>query len=113
MDPYRDMNVKSNRNPENSTYFNNADQNHRVWGFVIFRCAYHSDRELMDFMHHLGKQIEKKLEFCNVRDILIRLSLTLVQDKSLHDVSIATIRGIFKEWIAAVNEEGQRDRFCV
>ncbi|KAI9823659.1 MAG: hypothetical protein M1826_007677 [Phylliscum demangeonii] len=120
----------SRRTPQRSTLFNEADSlerhldedGHRTWGFVIYRCTYGRDDEWTQFMDRLRLEIRQRLESSNGLDMMDRLQLTVVEDRSTWDgASTALVREHFKQWAATApqQEQGtgpglsQRYRYCV
>jgi hypothetical protein len=120
----------SRRTPQYSTHNNNADNieryleedGHRTWGFVIYRCTYDRDDDWGRFMEHFRDQIRRTLEIYNGLDMMDRLSVTVVEGRSVLDgASISVVREHFKQWAATApqQEQGtgpalsQRYRYCV
>jgi hypothetical protein len=120
----------SPRTPKYSTHNNNADNierylqedDHRTWGFVIYRCTYENDDDWDEFMERLRYQTRDSLEAYNGLDMMDSLSMTVFEDQSVFDGASTTIvREHFKQWAATApqQEQGtgpalsQRYRYCV
>ena len=75
--PRRRPTSPSLRQPEFSRYFNHADlierqlqeDNHRTWGFVIYRTMYNSDEDWAEFLKRLRFRMEENFDIFNGRDI--------------------------------------------
>jgi hypothetical protein len=107
--------VKSTRTPSLPTRYNGADEierylgydNHRVWGFVIFRCVYHSDEDWSILIERLREDARCSLASSGGLDLFDSLSLTVIEHKSLDGASTATVRDKFTEWILSTIQEEQ------
>jgi hypothetical protein len=124
------MEEKSQRTPQLSTQFNDADNierylrddSHRTWGFVIYRCTYESNEEWDEFMARLRFRIQDWLRHCNGLDMMDKLDLTVIEDRSLlDDASTSVVREHFKKWATTAPQEeqgtgpgkSQRYRYCI
>ncbi|KAM0689195.1 hypothetical protein Q7P36_011272 [Cladosporium allicinum] len=102
----RQLKNPSQRTPDRETAFNNADNierqlqqdNHRVWGFVIYRCTYESESEWAEFMDRLNYHIEDTLRFDNALDMKSSLDYQVFQDAEQFDKAHPSIiREIFSQ----------------
>ena len=106
----------SQRTPEYSTGLNSADEierdlqkdNHRTWGYVIYRCDYESDADWLEFLTRLRYQVEGSLECYNGLDMLDNLDITVFEDKaSLDGASKSAVREKFANWTETAPEAEQ------
>ena len=108
----------SSRTPNTvSTKFNAADSierqlhadGHRVWGFVVYRCAYASDSDWETCIQRIKASIRKAMGMYNGHDLLEegRFRLTVIEDaNALDGASTQVVRQHFTEWCSrALNEE--------
>lgn len=118
----------SPRNPQFSRDSNYADlieaqcqeDNHRTWGFVIYRSTYDSDADWEEVMRRIRAHTQETMDMFNGQDVLDRMTWTVFDDRSLFDgVPTATIRKHFKDWSesAVLAEQGTTDpgkssRYC-
>lgn len=107
----RQIKSPSPRNPDLSWHTNAADHiewqmqqdDHRTWGFVIYRITYDSDADWAEFLRRLRWQMEDTFDFYNGRDILDKFTLIVFEDQSLFDgVSTDTVRRHFQKWASTV-----------
>ncbi|KAG9957895.1 hypothetical protein KCU61_g8808, partial [Aureobasidium melanogenum] len=120
----------SKRKPDEETDSNTADiierqlqqDGHKVWGWVIYRCTYKSDKDWQDFMQRFHYFIRDILESHNGLDMLESLDCHVFEDKSFEGASPATIRQHFKQWAETAPEreqdgvpamQSQRYNFCI
>ncbi|QIW97075.1 hypothetical protein AMS68_002593 [Peltaster fructicola] len=119
------------RNPQFSRDVNYADRieaqcqedNHRTWGFVIYRTTYESDADWEEVICRIRAHTQGTMDMFNGQDVLDRMTWTIFDDRSLFDdVPTATIRKHFKEWCegAVLAEQGITDpgkssryRYCL
>lgn len=106
----------SQRTPDRETAFNNADNverqlqkdGHKIWGWVIYRCTYESDKDWEDFMNRLRFYTHHTLEFDNGLDMLKSLDYHVFEDRSLFDgAHPSTIREHFKRWATTAPQQEQ------
>ncbi|KAL7622002.1 hypothetical protein AAE478_007503 [Parahypoxylon ruwenzoriense] len=125
------LSAPSQRTPQFSTRNNTADRieralaedGHRLWGFVVYRCAYGDDAAWARRVATLRSRARETLEYYNGADLLDRFAVTAIEDRdALDGASAAAVRGRFKAWAAAAvgREQGtereglsQRYRYCV
>jgi hypothetical protein len=114
----RQLKNPSKRTPDRETAFNNADNierqlqedNHKIWGWVIYRCTYESDSEWEDLMSRLNYYIEQTLRFDNALDMQPSLDCQVFEDASrLDKAHPSTVREIFSQWVetAPQREQGE------
>jgi len=120
----------SKRTPDRDTHFNDADNverqlqqdNHKIWGWVIYRCTYASDDDWKEFMRRLGIWISEGLKHDGGLDMLESLDYHVFEDKAVFDgAHPSTIREHFREWTitAPQQEQGvaamqsQRYNYCL
>lgn len=123
----------SRRTPDRETTFNDADNiekqlqedGYKIWGWVIYRCTYESDKEWEAFMTRLRSTIHNTLEINNALDVLENLDYRVFEDKALFDkASPAGIREHFEEWTttalhheqgpeAVYSRDSQRYNYCL
>lgn len=119
----RRLQSPSQRNPDMSWHDNAADQishqlqtdNHRTWGFVIYRTTYahnNDDADWPEFLSRLRFQMEDMFDVFHGRDILEKFALTVFEDASLFDgASTDTIRQHFQRWaVMAYRTEQQQQQ---
>ncbi|KAI5861927.1 hypothetical protein GGS23DRAFT_611079 [Durotheca rogersii] len=125
------LSAPSQRTPQFSTRSNTADNieralaedGHRLWGFVVYRCAYGDDAAWAQRVAGLRRRAGETLAYYNGADLLDRLAVTVVEDReALDGASAASVRQHFAAWAAAAvaREQGtdraglsQRYRYCV
>ncbi|TPX15256.1 uncharacterized protein E0L32_004533 [Thyridium curvatum] len=106
-----------------------VEDGHRVWGFVIYRCAYdnNTDAAWARLLQALRRYARETLEYYKGLDILDRFQLTVVEDKTEFDgATTSTVRQHFREWASApdtvAHDQGvdgaqpglsQRYRYCI
>ena len=120
----------SERTLQFSTHNNNADNlerdlkadNHKTWGFVIYRCTYASASDWEESMSRFNYRIRETMEIYNGVDMLDSLAMTVFDDQILFDgASTSFIREHFKQWAATAPETEQgtgpaqspRYRYCI
>ncbi|KAG9692004.1 hypothetical protein KCU95_g7615, partial [Aureobasidium melanogenum] len=120
----------SPRKPAMDTANNKADvierqlqeDNHKIWGWVIYRCTYSSDRDWADFMSRLSFYIQQSLQEHNGHDMMESLDYQVFEDRALFDAAEpATVREHFRQWVqdapqreqAVPAMRSQRYNFCV
>ncbi|TIA17486.1 hypothetical protein D6C83_08258 [Aureobasidium pullulans] len=120
----------SRRKPDMETESNKADKlerqlqedNHKTWGWVIYRCTYSSDKDWMDFMSRLNFHIQESLKLHNGLDMMESLDHHVLEDRALFEAANPiTVREHFRQWVqdAPQREQGgpamrsQRYNFCV
>ncbi|KAH0288003.1 hypothetical protein M436DRAFT_81551 [Aureobasidium namibiae CBS 147.97] len=121
----------SKRTPDRSTYFNDGDNverqlqqdNHKIWGWVIYRCTYASDDDWNEFMRRLDFWIRKDLANDGGLDMLGSLDHHVFDDKELFDgAHPSVVREHFRTWcITAPQQEqsfphamqSQRYNYCI
>lgn len=120
----------SRRTPDRSTDFNNADKverqlqedGHKIWGWIIYRCTYESDKDWEEFLNRLRFYIHETADFHNGLDMLESLDYHIFEDRNLFDgAHPSTICEYFKQWTvtAPQQEQGseakssQRYRYCL
>jgi len=121
----------SKRTPDRSTDFNNADNverqlqkdNHKIWGWVIYRCTYSSDDDWNEFMRRLNFWIREDLANDGGLDMLDSLDYSVFDDKELFNgAHPSVIREHFRNWtITAPQREqnfpyamqSQRYNYCI
>ncbi|KAJ5121547.1 uncharacterized protein N7515_009508 [Penicillium bovifimosum] len=78
----------------------------KTWGFVIYRCTYHSHSDWEKLMVRLHKRVKKYLERCNGLDLLGRFAPTVLEDRSFEGATVISLREKFNEWaVTAIKEE--------
>lgn len=106
---------RSHRTPDLETQLNTADEierclhqdQHRTWGFVIYRCTY-ANADWAAFMTRLRYQIHRALEYYNGLDLLDRLTLTVFEDRDgLDGASTSIVRERFRAWTTQALEAEQ------
>lgn len=114
----RQLKNPSQRTPDRETTLNNADNverqlqqdNHRVWGFVIYRCTYESETQWAEFMNRLNFYIEDTLRFDNALDMKSSLDYQVFEDAERFDKAHpSVIRESFSQWAetAPQREQGE------
>ncbi|KAG9737538.1 hypothetical protein KCU77_g9558, partial [Aureobasidium melanogenum] len=120
----------SKRKPDEETDSNTADiierqlqqDGHKVWGWVIYRCTYKSDKDWQDFMHRFHYFIRDILESHNGLDMLESLDCHVFEDESFEGASPATVREHFRKWTETAPQReqdgnsamrSQRYNFCI
>jgi hypothetical protein len=102
----RQIKNPSRRTPDRETTLNNADNierqlqqdNHKIWGFVIYRCTYESEAEWAEFMRRLNFYIEDTLRFDNALDMQSSLDYHVFEDAdSLDKAHPSAIRELFSQ----------------
>ncbi|KAI1774394.1 hypothetical protein F4818DRAFT_81313 [Hypoxylon cercidicola] len=127
---------QSKRTPELTTYNNTADcieralleDGHRMWGFVIYRCAYdNNDAAWLRLLQALRRYARQTLAYYHGLDLLDGFQLTVVEDEAkFSGASTSAVRDHFREWASApdtvAREQGgaevkpglsQRYRYCI
>lgn len=75
-----------------------ADE-HRTWGFVIYRTTYQSDADWAEFLRRLRYWTSEDMVYFNGQDILDLMTWTVFDDESLFDgADTAAIRRHFHRW---------------
>jgi hypothetical protein len=106
----------SHRTPDRETTLNNADNierqlqqdNHQIWGFVIYRCTYESETEWAEFMDRLNFYIEETLRFDNALDMKSSLDYRVFEDvERLDKAHPSAIREIFSQWAETAPQREQ------
>lgn len=106
----------SKRTPDRDTHFNDADSverqlaedGHKIWGWVIYRCTYEDDEEWTEFMHRLRYYIEDTLRFDNALDMLSSLDYQVFDNRETFDrVHPSVVREHFEKWTATAPEQEQ------
>lgn len=111
----------SPRTPDRETTSNTADNierqlqqdGHKIWGFVIYRCTYESDRDWAVFMQRLRQNTRKSLERCNGIDMLESLDIPVMEDRGLFDgLHPSDVLEHFAQWTvtAPLREQGVEAR---
>jgi hypothetical protein len=120
----------SRRTPDTETDTNKADiierqlqgDNHKIWGWVIYRCTYSSDTDWANFMSRLDFHIKNSLRLHNGLDMMESLDYHVFEDKAMFDAANpVTVREHFRHWVkdAPQREQGvpamrsQRYNFCI
>lgn len=97
----------SPRQPHRSTMLNRADiterllrkDGHRLWGYVIYRTNYSSERDWNEFLRRMKLVTQYAFDRCNGRDIFDDLAWTVFDDSVLFaDADTAAIRSHFEIW---------------
>jgi hypothetical protein len=84
------------------------EDDHQIWGFVIYRCTYSDDDGWRQFIESLNTEIHGELKFYSGLDMMDSLRVTVFEDKSKFDrASDSVIREYFKKWAAIAPEEEQ------
>ncbi|RMZ89596.1 hypothetical protein DV736_g3180, partial [Chaetothyriales sp. CBS 134916] len=109
----------SPRTPDISWHSNVADvlerqlqeDNHRTWGFVIYRTTYDNDEDWVEFLKRLRIRMEEEFDRFHGRDILELFTLTVIEDREHIDgASTAAIQEHFRQWrMTAPQSEQQQD----
>ena len=109
----------SPRQPHKSRHFNEADliesqlqtDNHKTWGYVIYRTTYSSDSDWDEFLRRLRFRMERDFDDCNGRDILDLFTLTVFDDRGVFDhADTPAVRAHFRQWAEnAFRDEQRRD----
>jgi hypothetical protein len=121
----------SHRTPDMETESNKADilerhlqqDNHKIWGWVIYRCTYASDKDWDEFISRLNSHIQSSLRLHNGCDMMESLDCHVFDDRvKFEAASPVTVREHFRKWVqgAPQREQGgvpamrsQRYNFCV
>lgn len=120
----------SKRKPDEDTNHNIADiierqlqqDGHKVWGWVIYRCTYKSDKDWKDFMDRFHYFIRDILESHNGLDMLESLDCHVFEDQAFEGASPAIVREHFRQWTETAPEReqdgapemrSQRYNFCI
>lgn len=120
----------SRRKPDMETDNNKADMierqlqqdNHKIWGWVIYRCKDSSDTAWAEFMSRLKFHIKESLRLHNGLDMMESLDYHVFEDEAVFDAATpVTVRGHFRQWVqlAPQREQGfpamrsQRYSFCI
>ena len=121
----------SKRTSDRSTDFNDADNverqlqqdNHKIWGWIIYRCTYASDDDWNEFMTRLNFWIREGLSHDRGLDMLDSLDYHVLENKELFEgAHPSTIREHFRNWCidAPQREQGvphamqsQRYNYCI
>lgn len=99
--------ARSKRTPESSWRYNIADRtdrqmqqdDHQLWGFVIYRTTYNNDTEWAEALSRLRHDYEEAFHMDNGDDILGQLRLTVMDDKQKFNGATADdIRHHFQTW---------------
>ncbi|KAG9604934.1 hypothetical protein KCU77_g3822, partial [Aureobasidium melanogenum] len=94
----------------------------KIWGWVIYRCTYSSDRDWADLMSRLGFYIQESLQQQNGLDMMESLDYYVLEDKALFDAAKpATVREHFRQRVRDAPQHersvpamrSQRYNFCV
>lgn len=121
---------ESKRTPNLPFFLNGADRieaglaedGHRIWGWVIYRCTYANDNEFNEFVARLRSNTTEDLQFYNGLDMMETLDFTVFEDKSRFDKASTTlVREQFKQWTAKAAQQeqnteaknSQRYRYCL
>lgn len=122
--------VMSRRQPDLPTVLSDCDNierqmeedQHKSWGWVIYRCDYTHEEEWQEFLSRFCVRIEKALGSSGGLDMLASLDYHILEDRAAFEgVDAATIRSHFRDWTAtaADREQGtgpahsQRYLFCI
>lgn len=106
----------SQRTPDRETESNSADNverqlqadDHKIWGWVIYRCTYECDSQWAEFMTRLRYYIEDTLRFDNALDMLPSLDYTIFEDRDKFDKAHpSVIKDHFQEWVLTAPEREQ------
>lgn len=120
----------SRRLPDEPTRSNDCDNierqmakdEHRTWGWIIYRSDYTSEENWQEFLLRFRVRIEKALGCFGGLDMLSSLDYHIFEDPAAFSgVDAATIRSHFRIWAAtaADREQGagparsQRYQFCI
>lgn len=120
----------SRRKPDMETDDNKADKierqrqqdNHKIWGWVMYRRSYASDTAWAEFITRLESHIRESLRLHNGLDMMESLNSHVIEDKaSFGAASPVTVREHFRKWVltAPQHEQGgpamrsQRYNFCI
>ena len=115
----RGIRSPSQRNPDMSWQNNAADlierqlqdDNHRTWGFVIYRTTYASDADWAGFLRRLHFQMQDMFDYFHGGDILEKFNLTVFEDRALFDnASTNTIRQHFQQWSSTAYRTEQQQQ---
>ncbi|KAK8043415.1 hypothetical protein PG993_005845 [Apiospora rasikravindrae] len=83
---------------------------HRIWGFVVYRCTYTSDRDWDLCVQRIHSAVRKGMDVYNGRDLLQEgcFKLTVIADASMFDgASTRAVRQHFQDWCARIVHEEQ------
>lgn len=84
------------------------EDDHRAWGFVIYRSTYQDQAAWDEFMRRLLANTTEYLEEEEGLDLLDNLALTVFDDPSkFNNASTSVVRDHFKQWAATMEEEEQ------
>jgi hypothetical protein len=106
----------SKRTPDRETAFNNADSierqlqedDHKIWGWVIYRCTYKSDEEWAQFMDRVRYYVKSTLQFDSTLDMQRSLDYRVFEDRELFEgAHPSVIREHFSQWAVNAPQEEQ------
>lgn len=119
--PPRPPPPRSLRWPGHSKLFNRADMieqqinlcNQSTWGFIVYRTAYKSDADWLNFIVRWNATLEHEFESHNGLDVLERMNQTVMQDRERFDgATTHEVREHFRAWIAENEPAQTEDRLC-
>jgi len=107
----------SRRKPDMETDNNKADRierqlqqdNHKIWGWVIYRCTYSSDTAWAEFISRVQSHIRESLRLLNGLDMMESLDYHVFEDRAVFDAATpVTVREHFTQWVqlACQREQG-------
>lgn len=105
----------SQRTPDRETKHNDADDverqlaedGHKIWGWVIYRCTYESDEDWKQFMNRLYFYVHDNLKEDNALDMLESLNYHVFEDRAFDGAHPSTIREHFRQWTLTAPQQEQ------
>ncbi|KAK4495337.1 hypothetical protein PRZ48_013668 [Zasmidium cellare] len=101
--------VRSRRRPDQATVFNDCDNierqmqedEHKIWGWVIYRSDYSSEEDWQEFLRRFRNGIEDSLGFCGGLDMLPSLDYHVFEDRDNGLTKNLSRAFLYETWVGA------------